>query len=741
MKLNNLLTIFLCLIHLTSCNNTTPSDENTSEVFESKDIKNELGEANKTLKSSESVGKFINNIEVFASSSLYSASNIINDSGMSGSESYLHTHTYKNSRNNMFITQANRKENYIILTLPNSMQLGHMYLYNLNDSQKISSSLKEFEILYSSDGITFTSFDNKTHTLSSYTGLNDEKPSLIDDNRYIDFKGLTSKYIKINFISNYGGIYYGLSEIRLYEYRSIAKENEIINASLMLDGKKYTPKKLHYLIDESGMSGSNDLNDTHNNNPYFMTKGSSKEINIDLNGRYPISKIGIYNYNDPNELNAGVKELEVLYSDNAYDYTSIGTFTIDKASGSENEKVSKIIECNNIQAQFIKIKYLSNYGSKDFGLSEIRFVMGNGVVSEPNIQYTGMFSNYEGYSGSDGIFASNLDGIQTVGHKNTLMFNFSDTYVGSVDAVTKQRKNYIFRNHTFARYENDKLDFFTGEETIINAIKDENRSSKDAYYWLGDSCVINNQYYVFAHYIAKEGALGFAQKGEDLVKFKIVNNEVELNSKEIIKDINTNKLSYFEKDGSLDIIFGSAIFENTNEAGVINPDGYIYNFGYMDNRNSTIKRALIVSRVSQENFEDFSKYEYLSTSGWVNDITKCKPLLDRVSCEMSLVQINDKNSVHYGKYLLTYQQDTIGGNICMALSDTIDFDFSQPHLIYFAPDKLFMDGLSYYNAKMHPGLSNINKYIVSYNLNENGNNLNNKNGDIYHPRFIEVSII
>ena len=60
---------------------------------------------------------------------------------------------------------------------------------------------------------------------------------------------------------------------------------------------------------------------------------------------------------------------------------------------------------------------------------------------------------------------------------------------------------------------------------------------------------------------------------------------------------------------------------------------------------------------------------------------------------------------------------------------------------YFAPDKLFMDGLSYYNAKMHPGLSSINKYIVSYNLNENGNNLNNKNGDIYHPRFIEVSII
>ena len=42
---------------------------------------------------------------------------------------------------------------------------------------------------------------------------------------------------------------------------------------------------------------------------------------------------------------------------------------------------------------------------------------------------------------------------------------------------------------------------------------------------------------------------------------------------------------------------------------------------------------------------------------------------------------------------------------------------------------------------MHPALSTKEKYIVSYNLNENGDNLNNKNADVYHPRFIEVSKI
>ena len=742
MKYSKLILILSCITSLISCdNNSSISSDKSLEIFESKDEKNVLGEYKKELVESKAIGKFIDNIDVFASSYLYDANNIINDSGMSGAESYLHTHTFKDARKNMFITQARQSENYIILTMPNSLQLGHMYIYNLNDLAKIDSSIKEFEILYSSDGINFTKFDNEVHTLSQYSGNNNEKASLIDDMQYIDFKGLTAKYIKINFLSNYGGIYYGLSEIRMYEYKCEAKKGSVINASILKDEKRYTPLKMHYLIDDSGMSDTNSLEATHTNNPYFMSKSSQKEINIDLNGNYPIGKIGIYNYNDPNDLNSGVKEMEILYSIDGNTYSSLGKHTINKASGSENEKVSSIIDCNNINAQYFKFKYLSSYGEKQYGLSEIRFINGSGIVSEPNIEYTGLFSNYDGFTGADGIFACNLDGIQTIGHKNKLMFNFSDTYVGQVDEVTKQRHNYIFRNHTFATYENNKIDFYTDESTIINAIKDENRSNKDAYYWLGDSCVINNKYYVFAHYIAKEGALGFSQKGEDLVCFDIKDNNVILNSKVIIKDESTNRLSFFKKDGSLDIIFGSAIFENTVNAGVNNPDGYIYNFGYMDDRNSSLSRSLVVCRVKEEQFTDFSKYEYLSNEGWVNDILKVKPIIEHVSCEMSFVQINNENSEYFGKYLLTYQKDTIGGNICMAVFDNLSFLNSSSNVIYYAPDKKFINGVSYYNAKMHPALSNKEKYIVSYNLNENGNNLINKNADIYHPRFIEVKKI
>ncbi len=747
MKLKNVISLSFMLLTLLACqkvdstSSVNSSSASNNKVFQSKDEVNIKGEVNATLKESKEVGQYIDNISVFASSYLYDVNNIINDSGMLGSQSYLHKHTSNEPRKNMFITQANREENFIILTLPNSMSIGRLYIYNFNNFSKIDCSVKEFEVEYSSDGHTFTKFDDKTHILSQYEGKNDEGASFIDDKEYFDFKGLNTKYIKIKFLSNYGGIYYGLSEIRLYQYKDELKENSLIPASLLKEEKKYIPKKNYYMIDGSGMSDVFSLDATSSNNEYFMMESPLKEFTFNLNGNYPIGKIGIWNYNEENNLNKGVKDLKISYSLNGKDYSLLKEVTLNKASGSNNEKVSNIIEIDNVNAQFIKFEFLSNYGGKTYGLSEVRFINGNGRVSEPHMELTGMLSRYSGWTGADGIFTTNLDGNQSIGHTYSVMFNFSDTYVGEVDPISKDRKNYTFRNHTFANLENGNIEFYTDESTIIKAIKDENRSSKDCYYWLGDSLVLGNKYYVFCHYIAKEGVLGFSQKGVDLAMFDIIDNKVDLNSKVVIKDENTNKLSYFSKDGKLDIIFGSAIFENTSEAGVINPDGYIYNYGYMDDRNSKISRPLIVSRVKQENFTNFESYEYLSSEGWVNDITKVKPLIDRVSCEMSVVQINDENSEYYKKYLLTYQKDTIGNEICVALSDTPYGDFINSKVVYAAPDKLFNSGVSFYNAKMHPVLSSKDEYIITYNLNENGNNLNNDDGDIYHPRFIRMKKI
>ena len=56
---------------------------------------------------------------------------------------------------------------------------------NFNNFSKIDCSVKEFEVEYSSDGHTFTNFDDKTHFLSQYEGNKDEHASFIDNEEYL----------------------------------------------------------------------------------------------------------------------------------------------------------------------------------------------------------------------------------------------------------------------------------------------------------------------------------------------------------------------------------------------------------------------------------------------------------------------------------------------------------------------------------------------------------------------------
>ena len=84
------------------------------------------------------------------------------------------------------------------------------------------------------------------------------------------------------------------------------------------------------------------------------------------------------------------------------------------------------------------------------------------------------------------------------------------------------------------------------------------------------------------------------------------------------------------------------------------------------------------------------------------------------------------------------QKDTIGAEICIAISDSPYGKFENNQVIYSTPEFLYIDGISQYNAKMHPTLSSKDKYVISYNLNESGFGGNDNNGDIYHPRFIDL---
>lgn len=92
----------------------------------------------------------------------------------------------------------------------------------------------------------------------------------------------------------------------------------------------------------------------------------------------------------------------------------------------------------------------------------------------------------------------------------------------------------------------------------------------------------------------------------------------------------------------------------------------------MDRNNGDNRRSLVVARVKENQVEDFSQYYYWDSTSFVSDITKCSPLTEggNVSCEMSVTEINDETSPFYGKYVLTYQDNMIGKDVCIRFSDS-----------------------------------------------------------------------
>ena len=713
----------------------------SSSLPEYADRVNFQGEYATELRESDDTGLLIGGIKAYASSSMYKAEHSIDCSGMSGSESYLHLHTSASPRETMYMSQANRDRNDLIFQFPSVRSVGKMFIWNYNNFARIDCSVKEFTVEYSSDGISFSPFeDRKIFTLEKESGYEDIGFSSVDGRDFLDLKGLCTKYIRLNFISNYGGNSFGLSEVRFYEYKTKARSGNPIQANIFRENGKSTVASEAETILYGGLSDLVSLEARSTSNPYFMYASKYDEITFTLNGNYPLKEIGIWNYNDPSALENGVKEMQICFSEDGYRFKDYKTVTVPEGTGSDNMEVSAIVACENTQTQYIRLKFLSNYGGKLFGLSAVRFIAGSGRVTELHQGYTGMFSSYSGWTGADGVFNVRLNGNQSIGATGASVFNFSDTYIGTVDPVTKMRKDNALKNNSFGLYDGEnEIEFLTGDFLPLKPEKDENRSPAEAYYWLGDGFVVGNAYYVSALYIAKEGELGFAQRGEDLIRFEISDGKIDFSSHRIIKDESTDRLSYFASDGSLEIIFGSAIFENTITSGSLNPDGYIYNFGYRDDRNSNGKtRSLVVTRVREDQVENFDAYTYFTESGWDYDIRKAKGLTPEVSCEMSVVEIDDPSSEYYGKYILTYQKNTVSNEICIKVSDRLT-DFSgSSSVIYSTPEILSRGDVSQYNAKMHPTLSDRNRLIVSYNLNEARSGVNAVDGDVYHPRFLSL---
>lgn len=340
--------------------------------------------------------------------------------------------------------------------------------------------------------------------------------------------------------------------------------------------------------------------------------------------------------------------------------------------------------------------------------------------------------------GADGIFSVSLDGndgFASSGADTNTVFFFSDTLMGKSDENGLLVGGSNMPSHTSALlsgYTPDKnnLEFIYGARGNMQIDQHLFRERR----WLLDCLVVKDNLYVF----------GFPERDWkptqiDMYTVPIKDGEPDYKNFKTTYDI--SQLFRRTSDDRYLYAYGIGIMCNTKSAGAPDPDGYIYIYGYRDAMKEMSRKDLIVSRVKESDFPDFSKTEYWDGENWVTDIEKSAPVIQSVSCEMSVTPI--PTGPYKDKYIAIYTKNTEGKEVCYAIGDAPYGPFEKSVTFYNCPEykETSADGKGWiytYNAKAHPHLSRDDKLLVSYNC--NARDYDTQHPADYHPRFLWLDL-
>ncbi|ALS29239.1 F5/8 type C domain-containing protein [Paenibacillus sp. 32O-W] len=565
---------------------------------------------------------------------------------------------------------------------------------------------------------------------------------------------------------------FGLSEVRFYRYALQVEQDGMIvplSASIDADASDSGAADLsgdpENAINNFGMSAYGGKKDWHNDDRramWLVPASSVKPVSltVDLGGTYPLKEMHVWNYNERGKETSGLRHFRLFVSLDGLQWQERKgpgyPYELAIADGSERLKATNLndgkhspIDLEGVAARFVKVvpdadTEKRNWGAADgaFGLSELRFYAGSGLAAEPAADWEALFSNYNGWSGADGIFSIPLNGYDGPGaaEKTKTLFLFSDTFVGTVDPLTHQRMQANMLNNSVGLLDGGEADAAKLKFTYLPNSADVSlftpktpRSPQGSWYWLQDGIVIGDRLYIFPLVMVRgSGPTGFnfATYGVNMIRLPLADGVPDLDRQEQFDTPLYAKLP----DGTGAIVFGAGIMDNTEQSGGPDPDGYIYVYGYRDIDGGN--KQLVAARVEPQHFEQFDHWRYWDGEEWSPDILEAAALIQGVSPELSVTPIN--SGALAGKYLLVVERDTMSGYVAISAGDSPVGPFAPLKRIYYTPEIDRANQVFSYNAKAHPHLSRPGELLISYNVNSMDPMANNMNGDLYRPRWIRL---
>lgn len=344
-----------------------------------------------------------------------------------------------------------------------------------------------------------------------------------------------------------------------------------------------------------------------------------------------------------------------------------------------------------------------------------------------------------GWLGGDGAYSTALNGVDRPGTADSTatLFWFSDTVIGRIvdDSLTD---GWAMIHNSVAYLEGGKPDasrihFYWGKDAsgrpaaLFTPATPE--ASDSDYYWLGDGFVdhaLDSTLYIFCYRIrpVPRGIYPFEDAGVALIALPKHGRppypaQRQLDTPLFIHDTFGGKTS-----------FGVAVLPNTEGARAPAPDGYVYIYGVRDPG-----KELLVARVPDSAFEDFSRWRFWDGTSWNSDMRQARALAERVSNEMSVSFMAD------GRVMAVFELDTDAPCVAIQVGSTPWGPFHPRKVIYKTPE--IFSGVDYYtyNAKAHPHLSDPGTLLVGYNVNVLNNffGLIKRHPHLYRSRFIRIS--
>lgn len=374
----------------------------------------------------------------------------------------------------------------------------------------------------------------------------------------------------------------------------------------------------------------------------------------------------------------------------------------------------------------------SNNKDDSASLTSLKFTV------EPATEWTNLFIRNSGWFGGDGIFALTRNGSEKPGaseNDETIIW-FSDTMIGEIVEDSLQ-PGQVMINNSVAVVKNGRPDStvkFLWDKTEDNKPKSifipTTPATKEGdYYWLGDGFVNhkkNNCVYIFGYRVRTEksnSTFGFKEVGNTLIS-------IPAGSQPPFSDKKQVDIPFFlDKDVDVTGSFGAGVLVNTKEAGVVEPDGYVYIYGVRGKN-----KAVMVARVLPENIEAFNEWTFWNGKEWVKDVASIQPIADRASNELSVTALPD------GRYAMVFQTDGLGKFVGLRLGSSPAGPFGPIINVYDVSNDLEKDkDIFPYNAKAHPVLSKPGELLISYTVNSFDffNDIKTF-PHLYRPRFIRL---